>query len=128
MKYFNTIAAQGDLMLRKIQNLPEGTELIPNDPTNGKYVVAHSETGHHHVIDAEPRVKWYQPKTKFTDLDMLSYLEILDDEADAANMSPVLLKHERSFDTHETIALTPGLYEIRRQREYTPNGFRKAID
>ena len=38
------------------------------------------------------------------------------------------LKHKRSFDTHESLLLTPGIYEIRRQREYTPEGYRRAAD
>ena len=36
--------------------------------------------------------------------------------------------HLRGFDTHETVHLSPGLYEIRRQREYTPEGYRRAAD
>ena len=38
------------------------------------------------------------------------------------------LEHERSFDTHETIEFSPGTYRIRRQREHTPEGYRRAAD
>jgi hypothetical protein len=34
----------------------------------------------------------------------------------------------RSFDTHETLNIPPGIYEVRRQREYVPEGWRKAQD
>ena len=39
-----------------------------------------------------------------------------------------LLEHLRSFDTHETIKLPVGTFEIRRQREYTPEGWRRVED
>jgi len=41
---------------------------------------------------------------------------------------PCEIEHLRSFDTHEAIALEPGNYEIRRQRDYMPQGFRRAAD
>lgn len=37
-------------------------------------------------------------------------------------------ERERSFDTHESILLKGGTYEIRRQREYTPEGWRRVED
>lgn len=50
---------------------------------------------------------------------MICYLSISD---------PTALTHERSFDTHEPILLNPGIYEVRRQREYTPQGWRRIED
>jgi hypothetical protein len=38
------------------------------------------------------------------------------------------LKHLRSFDTHESLSIPEGLYRINRQREYTPEGYRRAAD
>jgi hypothetical protein len=42
--------------------------------------------------------------------------------------APTEITHLRSFDTHETLLVPPGNYEVRRQREYVPEGFRKAAD
>jgi hypothetical protein len=128
MKICKTTARQGDVYFKKITSLPE--DVTQKEPNQNQYVIAHSETGHNHVIEADPRVRWWHPNQKFTNLDMLSYLEILDDEAlnEQCYNDPVLLKHLRSFDTHETIAFEPGIYEVRRQREYTPEGFRLAAD
>jgi hypothetical protein len=83
---------------------------------NGKFIIAHSETGHHHVIDA-PRAEVYEA----ADDSFVAYIKTLGDGAE--------ITHERSFDTHETISLEPNsFYEVRRQREYVPQGFRKAAD
>jgi hypothetical protein len=41
---------------------------------------------------------------------------------------PSEINHQRSFDTHETLLVPPGNYVVKRQREYTAEGFRKAAD
>jgi len=52
MKEFNKTASQGDLMLKRINKLPEG--LTAKKPgKDGLHIVAHSETGHHHTIPAK---------------------------------------------------------------------------
>ena len=113
MKTFKNMAAQGDLLLRKIDKLPEGLKTAPVE--NGKYVVAHSETGHHHTV-LERNAQLLIDETN----EFIAYLKV-DKEA-------ALIEHERSFDTHETIKVPPGIYEVRRQREYTPEGYRRAQD
>jgi len=114
MKTFVNSAAQGDCLLLKIEKLPEGLSRI--DPENGQLVIAHSETGHNHCVKERATVKLYASVDQFR-----GYLEVTGDE-------PVVLEHHRSFDTHEALEIKPGLYEIRRQREYTPEGFRRAAD
>jgi hypothetical protein len=117
MKTFNLVAAQGDLMIVRINELPK--ESKPVKAEKGFYIVAHSETGHNHVIAERPNVTLYT-----TDNPMVSYLEVVEvgDKVDA------LIEHLRSFDTHETIKIPAGTYEIRRQREYTPEGWRRVED
>ena len=119
MKTFENIAAQGDFLIIRIDSLPSSEEIETFDAENGKYIVAHSETGHNHTMLAEPTVKAYKPKeTEDADLYRL-FFEV----EESAN-----IVHERSFDTHETLRVSPGKYEVRRQREYTPEGFRRAAD
>ena len=114
---FKNFAAQGDAMLRRVKALPSGLKAA--QPENGVYVVAHSETGHNHVVDAAPNVRVYD-----TEDPLLSYLEVIE----ATDAMETLLRHLRSFDTHETIRVSPGIYEIRRQREWSPEGWRRAAD
>ena len=107
-------AAQGDLYISRIEELPEG--LKPILPTEGQYIVAHSETGHHHVVEAEG-CSYYE----MADDPLTAYLEVVD-------ATEVTLKHLRAWDTHEPLTIGPGIYRIRRQREYTPEGWRRVAD
>lgn len=117
MKTFTKCAAQGDLLIRRIEKLPEDVKPVASE--KGMFVVAHSETGHNHVIADRPNVALYT-----TDDPMISYLQVIE----ATDATETLLEHLRSYDTHETIKIAPGNYEIRRQREYTPEGWRRVED
>ncbi len=111
MKTFTKMAAQGDLLLVKIDALPACAQ--PVTPVNGAYILAHSETGHNHVVMERPTVRLFSAMDEFR-----AYLQVEDE--------PSVLEHQRSFDTHESVKIEPGIYEVRRQREYTPEGFRRA--
>lgn len=117
MKKFDRVAAQGDIMIVKVDSLPKGA--VEVEPINGQNIVAHSETGHHHVIDREHEgavTTMYRLPEEIYELFLI------------VENGPTLLKHERSFDTHEPIQLDPGTYKVRRQREYTPEGYRRVAD
>lgn len=86
---------------------------------NGQYIVAHSETSHHHVIEARPNVLVFD-----TEDPLVSYLQVIE----ATDATEAVIEHLRSFDTHESLAVPPGNYEIRRQRENAPEGWRRAAD
>ena len=102
--------AQGDLNIYACDEIPEGlTELKPE---NGVHILAHSETGHHHVIDGNTvRV--------FRQDEFVSYMEVA---------KPTPLRHLRTVDRHETIEIPPQKYKLVRQREYIADGFRIAAD
>jgi len=117
MKTFQNQAAQGDLFLRRISSLPIGAKQV--QPERGMYIAAHSETGHSHIIKERDNIKFY-----VTDDPMVSYLEVIE----ATEKTEALLEHLRGHDTHETIAIPPGIFELRRQREYTPEGWRRVAD
>lgn len=112
MKKFKEFAAQGDVFFRRIEKLPDGLKLAP--VIGGRHKVAHSETGHDHVIDSR-NAQLLIDETNA----MIAYLKV-DKET--------TLEHLRPFDTHEPILFTPGIYEVRRQRENTPEGFRRVED
>lgn len=109
---FKNQAAQGDLLIRRVEKLPEG--LSEAKAENGLHIVAHSETGHNHVVKERSAQLLIDKTNAF-----IGYLNVLE---------PCEIEHLRSFDTHAPIALDKGTYEIRRQREYIPQGFRKAAD
>lgn len=114
MKTFIHQAAQGDMLIRSVAEIPASAK--PARDESGKYVVAHSETGHNHVIEKRPGVEMFEDQADA----LKAYLQVIADD--------VKLEHMRSFDTHETIHIPPGKYEIRRQREYMPEGWRRAAD
>ena len=114
---FETSCAQGDVHFTRREALPSG--LTPIKAANGRIVVTHSETGHDHVMVLDraasvPAVVMYG-----TDNPLVSWLEV---------NRPTALEHLRPHDTHESILFAPGVYEVRRQREYTPEGFRQVED
>jgi hypothetical protein len=117
MKIFEKQAAQGDLFIRRIESIPANAIAVTAE--KGQFVVAHSETGHNHIIEARPNVQLLT-----TGDPMISYLRVIE----ATDATETLLEHLRSHDTHETIKITPGNYEIRRQREHSPEGWRRVED
>lgn len=112
MKTFNKMCAQGDVLIQKIDALPKGVvEVVPE---GNRVIVTHSETGHHHVMDRRT-VKMYRLPEEIYEC----FLEV---------SAPTALEHLRPFDTHEPILHQPGIYHVRRQREYVPEGFRRVED
>ena len=106
--------AQGDLIIRRIDKLPDGLVAVPAE--DGFFVVAHSGTGHHHAVLEKPGVKFFQDPSDA----VVAYLQVICDD--------VKLEHQRSFDTHDPYALPPGVYKINRQVESSPQGFQRVAD
>lgn len=107
------MAAQGDVIFRRVSSIPDGAVEQKRD---ADLVVAHSETGHHHSIH-DREVKLFEKAERDA---FICYLAV---ECEVANVV-----HHRPFDTHKTIGLTKGFWEVRRQREHTPEGFRRVED
>jgi hypothetical protein len=116
MKTFTNMAAQGDFIIVRVDELP--SNLYPCTPKGGKWVVAHSETGHNHVMVAD-RVEMFKVELKDDDAVFELYLNVDED---------TVVEHQRSYDTHEPILVPPGTYKIARQREYISEGWRRAAD
>ena len=113
MKEFRTMARQGDCLLIKIDALPDG--VTQQKPVRGRYVLAESEQHHDHSVLERPDIKFYAA------VDALKAYLVVEN-------IPAELRHERDYHTHETVKIEPGIYEVRRQRERSPEGFRRAID
>jgi hypothetical protein len=101
-------------MIRRVEDIP--ATAVPVAPENNCYVLAHSESGHHHVIDSRNAQMLIDRTNTF-----VAWLDIAE---------PTLLKHLREFDTHESYLLLPGKHEVRRQRqrEHSPEGWRRTAD
>lgn len=93
MKIAKDSAQQGDVILRRLDKMPDGEQII----TRKRLVLAHGESGHSHVIE--------------------------DDEAELIQIGERMLlrlskaatvKHEE----HKPIRLAPGIWEVGRVREY----------
>lgn len=106
MKTFKMIAAQGEITIRRIAGVKPAGKPLPLE--NGKLIIGHSETGHHHVLE-------HTRGATVTVLDKAPEgMKILH----AILTEPNKLVHERGHDTHETIVLPPGEYEFRIAREF----------
>lgn len=119
MATFKDMAAQGDIIIKRVDSIPaKGLREVKRE--GGKLIVAHSETQHHHVIE-RPRVTMWQDEAD----PLVAWLEVHGEE----NLPNVAeLVHERSYDTHEALEIPVGKYQIRRQREYVPDGWRAVQD
>jgi len=110
MKSFQHTAAQGELTIRRIESIP-AVGCTPMSPEGGKFIVGHSETGHHHVIGARGASVTVLDRPPAGMKVLYAILE-----------NPGSLDHLRDHDTHESIALEPGAYEIRVAREFDHYG------
>lgn len=117
MKKFIDVCAQGDVLFRRVDAVPLGAKPVAVD--GDKIVVTHSETGHDHVMvldkrKGEPAVEMFAG-----DNPLVAWLKV---------NRPTKLEHLRPHDTHEPIEFGKGVYEVRRQREHSPEGWRRVAD
>jgi hypothetical protein len=99
------IGAQGELRIYRIDAIPEGAMTSPAKNKDGAFILAHSEKGHHHVIGG--------------DVDVIERVSAGFRTLYAIVREPTKL-HQTASNAHGDIALAPGMYEIRPDREYDP--------
>ena len=85
---------QGDVLLKQVTELPEGTRNI-----NTTTIALGEATGHHHTFRN-------------------GQVQVL--EANAILFAVVAEPSQLTHQEHDTITVPPGTYEVVRQREYTP--------
>lgn len=101
---------QGDVALVRVCALPEGA--VREEVEGERVILAAGEvTGHHHAISVLDR-----PDVEVWSADKLRFLVVGEEPAD--------LVHEE----HSTQPVAPGTYEIRHQREYSPEEIRRVVD
>lgn len=124
MKTFKIKSAQGDVEINRIDEIPSDVSIEPMEVCDKhgfqSFILTHSESGHDHalVLDNPNDVKAFRVNEGSL-ANMFMYLDVVKESA---------LRHMRDFDTHKPILIPPGKYEIRRQREYRPEGWVPALD
>lgn len=103
---------QGDILLIPINEVPRNAKAVNRE--NGKLILAHGEiTGHHHAFDIDVENVELVTKEQADELYLLVH---------GTESAP--LTHQE----HGTITVAPGVYEVRRQREYSPEAIRNVQD
>lgn len=113
MKKKPFMVRQGDVFVIQVNDdVATGNE-IKRD--NGRVILAYGEvTGHAHAI-LDKNVELWEPSNKEALAVGTRILKVL---------QPATLQH----DEHAKIELPAGTYEVRIQREYTPQGLRNVAD
>lgn len=93
----------GELMLIPIESFD-----MRGSVKKSRYIVSHSETGHHHVIAGNCMVLERDGMDTILELENNSEIE-----------------HIKSFDKHDTLPLKRGIYRSLKKQEYDP--FLKAM-
>lgn len=105
--------AQGDILITPFDGeIP--IEYVAVTALEHMHVLAHSETGHHHVMEAKTVDFFCSANDAF-----VSYIDV---------KKPTELRHLRGFDTHKTIVFPAGKYRVNRQGEQTPEGWKRVED
>lgn len=104
--YEEKMLRHGELLILPVDELPEVKEVYTGD----RYIVGHSETGHHHlaVTQAKDALTVYRPVgADSQDL----YLRV---------SAPAKIEHQKTHDRHADIDLPEGVYLVRPKNEYDP--------
>lgn len=101
--------AQGEIYARKIEELPADLVEFTERDSAGRWIVAHSESGNHHLLNAEGVT--VMERTKDVPAGMRILYAIVD--------APTRLWQDAGapHDAHEIDA---GIYEMRIAREFDP--------
>lgn len=113
--------AQGEVYFYQVDKMPtEGVSPAKIEKTSGgDWIISHSESGNHHVIDGECDVL---EKTQNVPAGMSILYALV--------KNPGQLRQEGGVGTHESHDLDPGIYEIRIKRERQPfaEQVRRVVD
>ncbi len=106
---------QGDVYLIPITAVPNEALGAPIAAENGRFIVTHSETGHHHVVLERPTVRMFSAMDVFRDFLLVEG-------------EPATLEHLRDHHTHAPQTIPEGAWLIQRQRQPSPEGWQRAAD
>lgn len=101
MKEQRTALQHGECLLLPVDKMPKGktTKVTAQ-------IIAHSETGHHHVIEADQEFEVMGSLEKEN-----LYLRLFE---------PAKLVHKKTIDKHKTLTVPKGDWKILHKSEYDP--------
>jgi len=81
-------------------------DAMPTSKTKkaSKYIVGHSETGHHHVLES---AALFEVAIDKNDL----YIRLF---------APGKMNHQKTINRHRDVVVKPGVYKVTRKQEYDP--------
>lgn len=94
------IYQHGEIILFPVKDIPQGAE------PQKSAILAHSETGHHHVLEATTTFG-FLAETETTDL----HVQLSE---------PANLVHKKLVDFHRTLTIEPDVYKEYKKYEYNP--------
>jgi hypothetical protein len=110
---------QGDVLIIPVGKLPGNAQRAK--VVGGRVVCQFGEvTGHAHAIKADEVISYTDTEETSTVVEALAN--------GARAWLEVCLKASLTHEEHGAISLSPGIYEVRRQREYTPEQIRFVND
>lgn len=121
--------SQGEVLIWMKKYAPEsvlsgiaGLKMSEMTLENGQMILGHSETGHHHVLEAvRPGVKINKAALALIDAANDTFVELkLNQEC--------MLVHQRPHDTHKAFLLPAGDYIRGLREEQFPEGWRRVAD
>lgn len=121
-----TTARQGDVMLIRVDTLPDGLVETQRDKL-GRIVLAHGEhSGHGHAIRERNVTSLRMAGTEPDPTGVSGGVDYI-----LVGGSGATLAHEYEngqIAEHQPITLPPGAYRVVLQREYSPQGIQRAMD
>ena len=112
---------QGEVYFYKLLDSDDGHVGDAHSDIEGNaFIVGHSETGHHHVMERDTVEVYAKPGTEQSAEGM--------DILYAIVKEPTEVRHLRSFDTHKSVTIPKGIWQSRAQRQRKPEGWKRAID
>lgn len=107
-KHGKRLAVQhGEVWLQPVDRVPADRKVEQAK----KFIVGHSETGHHHVLESNTEFEIMTGDEKH---DLIVRL-----------FEPAKLVHKKTYDIHETKVIVPGDYAVYQKTEYDP--FRQVV-
>lgn len=89
----------GEIMLVPVETIPEG-----KTSKHDLFIVGHSETGHHHVLESTKQFE-------ITEANKELYFRLFD---------PAKLVHKKATDRHKDLTIPAGIYKRFHDSEYDP--------
>lgn len=93
----NKAIRHGEVLLIPINTKVKGKEYT-------SFIVGHSETGHHHVLESKRPFVVSEADKQFV-------IELFE---------PAKLVHKKQIDKHKTLPVAPGKYKVVYKNEYNP--------